>query len=49
VLLRLATVLGLTGCSYVPDPAVSDTPYLRPRQTPTKIMRPFRLGLASLS
>jgi len=46
MLLPLITVLGLTGCSYVLGPAVSerDTPYPRGCQTLPKIMRPFSLG-----
>jgi len=45
MLFPLATVLGLTGCSYVLGPVVSERRAL-PARSPdtTKIMRPFSLG-----
>jgi len=45
MLFAVATVLGLTGCSYVLGPAVSERHAL-PARSPdtTKIMRPFSLG-----
>jgi hypothetical protein len=44
MLLSLATVLGLTGCSYVRDPAVSERHAL-PRPRRYQNHAPFSLGL----